>query len=115
MGKVGLTSLCVSFPALLTLDISECSGVTSDCLLHIAQHMTQLQFLNIANCGNIDSADNADKLLFKLQNNCIHLRLLTVTYAQLHMDEDPSSECNTTRLNQLQITFKMKFVEALIH
>lgn len=111
MGKVGLSSLCVSFPALLTLDISECNGMTTDCLLHIAQHMTQLQFLNIANCGNTDSAENADELLSKLQNNCIHLRLLTVTYAQLHMDEDPSSECNNRRLNQLHIT---KFVEAFI-
>lgn len=98
---------------MVTLDISECSDVTADCLFCIAEHMTQLEFLNIANCGNMDSVDNADKLLFKLQNNCIHLKLLTVAFAQLHMDEDPCSKSNAARLKQ--ITFKIKFVKALVN
>lgn len=107
VGKVGIKSLCDSFPSLLTLDISECC-VTSDCLVIIAENMVQLQYLNIANCVRMDSVESADELLSKLQTNCSQLKVLTVSNAQLHLDEDPRSEWNGARLNHL--TFIIDFV-----
>ena len=99
--KIGVNVLCISFSNLLTLDISECSNMTPDCLTLIAKHMTQLQHLNIANCAHMESVESADELLSSLQANCTHLKLLTVSAAQLHLDEDPDSESNSTRLKDL--------------
>jgi hypothetical protein len=104
--KIGVNVLCISFSNLLTLDISECSNMTPDCLTLIAKHMTQLQHLNIANCAHMESVESADELLSSLQANCTHLKYLTVSAAQLHLDEDPDSERNSTRLKYL--TFKIQ-------
>ena len=94
-----------SFANLHMLDVSECSAVTPASLFLIAEKMTQLHHLDISKCVPMPSVEDADDLLFKLQANCTDLRVLTVSAAQLHLDNDPCTESNTTRLSQL--TFKV--------
>ena len=108
MGQVSIKSLCDSFSNLLTLDISECSYVTPDCLFLIAEHMLQLRDLNISNCSFMNSVEDANNLLSRLHSNCIYLRVLTVCAAQLYMDENLCSESNDDRLNHIH--FKIDFV-----
>ena len=104
--------LCISFSNLLTLDVSECSNVTPDCLTLIAKHMTQLKHLNIANCTHMESVESADELLSSLQANCTHLTVLTASAAQLHLEKEPDSESNFTRLKHL--TFRIQYVDSTL-
>ena len=90
------------------LDVSDCSGLTPECLLLIAEHMIKLKELNISNSVAMDSLESADTLLSKLQANCTHLQQLTLSPGQLYFHDDRCSEINMVRLNQLR--FKVVFV-----
>ena len=89
-----MVTICDSFPNLVMLDISECSGITAESLLLIAEKMTELNHLDISNTVTMDSRESADQFLGKLQKNCRNLKLLTVYPAQLDLDEDSYSEQN---------------------
>ena len=102
-----MQSICALFPNLVMLDLSYCSGLTSECLFLIVEHMTQLEQLHISNSVAMDSLESADGFLSKLQSNCTHLKVLTVTPAQLHLDNDNCSERNMARLSQF--SFKIVF------
>ncbi|CAI8013209.1 F-box/LRR-repeat protein 12 [Geodia barretti] len=108
IGKAGIQSICDSFPNLVMLDVSDCSGLTPECLLLIAEHMIKLKELNISNSVAMDSLESADTLLSKLRANCTHLQQLTLSPGQLYFHDDRCSEINMVRLNQLR--FKVVFV-----
>ena len=113
VGKDGIKYLCDSFPKLITLDVSQCNGLNSECLDLVAKHMTCLRHLNIAESVQVDSVEDADELLTKLQTNCSHLRQLVVSAAQLHLDEDMCSESNAARVGHLR--YGINSVDSCMH
>ena len=77
-----MVSICESFPKLVMLDVSNCINITPECLILISEKLTELEQLDISNTATLDS-EKSNEFLFKLQQNCTNLKVLTVSREQI--------------------------------